>query len=363
VSLLPACGRAHAETPTRSVSALRLIGEQRIAHRQSFQGTRVGGLSGMDYDPHSGNWALISDDRSDFGPARWYTARLRYDAQTFAGMTLTGMTPLRRADGSSYPSRLLGGRVPDSESIRFDPTDGSLWYASEGDRLIALDPVVRHIARDGRLLAELPTPPMLRTHLFASEGARNNLSFEGLTFSADGQSLWVAMEGPALQDGEPPTPESGALARFTQYDRAGNVLRQVAYPVDAIPARPGRGKYADNGVSEILAVDDTHLLVLERSGVQAADGTFRNYIRLYEADVSVGSDVAGLATLAGADVRTVSKRLVLDLNTLGLARLDNIEGIAWGPSLPNGHDSLVLVSDDNFNIEQITQLLAFDVLP
>ncbi|NGY80198.1 esterase-like activity of phytase family protein (plasmid) [Bacillus megaterium] len=51
------------------------------------------------------------------------------------------------------------------------------------------------------------------------------------------------------------------------------------------------------------------------------------------------------------------------MTTLGLSVLDNIEGISWGPKLPNGHDSLVLVSDDNFNRNQVTQFLAFEVLP
>ena len=76
------------------------------------------------------------------------------------------------------------------------------------------------------------------------------------------------------------------------------------------------------------------------------------------------TDGRGLASLVGADYKPGRKRLVLDLNTLGLAKLDNIEGIAWGPKLPNGNDTLVLVSDNNFNTaSQITQLLAFEVQP
>eukprot|EP01032_Pedospumella_encystans_P029424 gene29425-33229_t len=39
----------------RSIAGLRLIGEQRIALRQDFQGTAIGGLSGVDYDAVSGD--------------------------------------------------------------------------------------------------------------------------------------------------------------------------------------------------------------------------------------------------------------------------------------------------------------------
>ncbi|MDB5845384.1 MAG: hypothetical protein JWP79_2694, partial [Polaromonas sp.] len=44
-------------------------------------------------------------------------------------------------------------------------------------------------------------------------------------------------------------------------------------------------------------------------------------------------------------------------------KIDNIEGMAWGPRLPNGHRTLVLVADNNFADNQMTQLMAFEVLP
>ena len=48
-----------------------------------------------------------------------------------------------------------------------------------------------------------------------------------------------------------------------------------------------------------------------------------------------------------------------DFATLGLSRLDNTEGMCWGPSLPDGQRVLVVVSDDNFNPLQVTQFAAF----
>ena len=140
------------------------------------------------------------------------------------------------------------------------------------------------------------------------------------------------------------------------------MLRQFAYPVEAIPTSPGRGNFADNGVTEILAVDDERLLVLERAAVQDAVGKYANFIRIFEIDVVDATDVSGIASLVQAKFRPVAKRVVLDLNTLAIPRLDNIEGMAWGPKLSSGNDSLVLVSDDNFNAKQVTQLLAFEVV-
>lgn len=350
----------------RSVGSLRFIGEQRLALKQEFNGTAIGGISGADYDPASGDWLLASDDRSAINPARYYTARLDYDSGAFRGIAITGVGFFRQADGSTYPGVKTydankSGEVPDIESVRFDPRDSSIWYSSEGDRKRGLDPFVRHARRDGTWLAALQLPDMFRVSK-EEKGPRDNMAFEGLSFAPDGNSLWVSMEAPMLQDGGLPTPSSGAVSRITRLDREGRMLAQVAYPVDPIPATPGPGKAADNGISEILAVDARTLLVLERAAVQDAAGAYRNHVRVYLVDTDGASDVRGVAALAGASYRPAAKRLLLDLGTLGI-RLDNLEAISFGPRLANGHDSLVIVSDDNFSARQVMQFLLFEVLP
>ncbi|MGG2093380.1 esterase-like activity of phytase family protein [Bacillus sp. S13(2024)] len=349
-----------------SVKSLRFIGEKQIPLNENFEGTTVGGLSGIRYDSKSDTWVMISDDRSSYNPARFYNAKLDYNLKDFHSVQLTGVNFLKQADGSVYPNQTQyatqGGEVPDFESINIDPLDGSIWYTSEGDRSLGLNPFVNHATRDGQYLSTLPLPKMFKVSPTQEIGSRNNLSFEGSTFAPDGKSLWVAMEGPLYQDGPIPTTNSGALSRITQYDRKGNVLGQYAYPVDPIPKAPAPGKYADNGVSEILAVNNHELLTIERSGVQGEDGSFKNYIRIYEVDLNGASDIRNIDSLQKSKCKPVKKRLILDLNTLGLSKLDNIEGISWGPKLANGNDSLVLVSDNNFNSSQVTQFLAFEVL-
>jgi hypothetical protein len=347
--------------------ALRFIGEQLIPWKARFGGTTVGGLSGIDYDAASGDWVLASDDRSALEPARYYRARLAFTAQSFDAVDLRSVHFFRQGDGSTYPAvkeqQARGGVVADIESVRVDPRDGSVWYTSEGDRRLGFDPFVRRAGADGALRGELPLPAMLRAHPDRELGVRNNLSLEGLSFAPDGDSLWLALEAPLYEDGEPPTPAHGAFARVTQLDRAGRVLGQFAYPIDAIPAVPGEGKPADNGIAEIVATGPRTLLVLERSAVQGEDGRYRNYIRLYEADLRGASDVGALPALAGAAFTPAAKRLVLDFATLDLPVLDNVEGFAFGPRLPNGNATVVFVSDDNFSKRQVTQLLLFEARP
>ena len=361
--LLASCASMHADAP---IASLRLIGEQRIALKQPFNGTLIGGLSGIDYDAASGDWVLESDDRSEFNPARFYRASLNYDSNGFSGVTFNSVHFFKQANGANYPNlahaRLdRGDQVPDIETIRVDPQDGSLWYGSEGNRKVGLDPFVAHAGRDGGYLATLPTPPMFKVSQ-NEIGSRNNMSFEGLSFSADGNSLWLGMEAALYQDGPLATPEHGSVVRITQLDRAGKVLAQYAYAIEAIASAPAPGRDADNGVSEILAIDDHRLLIVERAGVENASGQYTNHVRIFEMDVAGATDIKDLPALQGAKYVPARKRLLLDLEKIGLPRVDNLEGISWGPRLANGRRSLVMVSDDNFNAQQVTQLLVFEVL-
>jgi hypothetical protein len=124
------------------------------------------------------------------------------------------------------------------------------------------------------------------------------------------------------------------------------------------------GKNGDNGIGEILALDDTHALVLERSGVEGADGIWKLYIRIYAIDTAGATEIAAVPSLASANYIPVAKRLVIDLaKTADIGPVDNIEGMSWGPTLADGKRSLVLVSDNNFNPAQVTQFLAFEITP
>ena len=345
---------------------LRLIGHRSLDHLLQFGGTTVGGLSGIDYDPAADIYYLISDDRSTYAPTRFYTARLAIDATGFHDVALQTVVALQRPDGSLFPAR-----AADAEAIRFDPATRSLWWTSEGERRPPsrlTDPFVRRAALDGRSLGEVPLDPMFRITA-EPRGPRDNLVFEGATLSLDGRSLWVSMEEPLIQDGPMPTMQAGAWSRFSRYPRTaqqdfGPLQAQVVYPIDPIPSRGAwTASYAQNGVSEILAIDATHLLVLERALVLGP--MWR--IRLFEADWSAATDVAGFAALVNDRGQAppfvaMTKRLVLDFDALDVP-IDNLEGLCFGPTLPNGHRTLVLVSDDNFNPGQTTQFLAFEIVP
>lgn len=346
---------------TASALCLNYLGGTTLAREPTGVLQDFGGISGMDRDAATGTWYLLSDDRSARAPARFYTADIDVDASGAPAVRVTGIVPLRQADGSVFPNVKQGGEVPDPEGLRIDPQGGDLVWSSEGDRKLGLSPFVRRAARDGRFINEVPLPENLRVHREAELGVRDNLAIEGLAFTPDAASLWVSMEAPLYEDGPVATLGQGGYTRFTRLNREGRVLGQYAYPLDAIPLPPSGGhRRADNGVSDILATPAGTLLVVERSGREVEEGSFQFAIRLYEVSVDDATDVSRTASLRGVDFKPMRKRLVLDLSKAGI-ETDNIEAAAWGPRLSNGHATLLLASDDNFHPKQANRFLAFEV--
>lgn len=345
-----------------SVESLTWLGSTTISRTDSGVLQHFGGISGMDVDPVSGTWYLLSDDKSEFAPARLYTATLSLDRTGAPRVTVRGVVPLLQADGSFYPDPTKGGDVPDAEALRIDPFNGELVWSSEGDRRLGLNPWVRRSDANGHLLGEWTLPRNLALHRSLELGARHNLSLEGLAFAPDGGSLWMAMEAPLYQDGPVPDSSHGAAVRFTRVARGGSVLGQYAYPVGNVPVAGTAGLHrSDNGVSEILALGNGSLLVVERAGHEVGDRLFDFTIRIYQASADRATDVAGVASLAQVAFTPMSKRLIVDLNSAVSGHVDNIEAAAWGPRLADGRRTLVLASDDNFASNQVNQFLVFAV--
>ncbi|WP_438482028.1 esterase-like activity of phytase family protein [Oleiharenicola lentus] len=366
LGMLVGCTSINRAPAENGIAELRLIGVQTVA-KDKFQETGVGGFSGLDYDRANDAWVAISDDKSDQGPGRFYTVKLDYDEKEFRSARVTAVQALRQPDGSDYPNERNAKPsdvVPDFEAIRLDPRDGSVWYTHEGLRRPQTDPLVRHAKRDGTFLADMPTPPQLKFAKEKGSGPRFNETFEGLSFSTDGNSLWVGMEGALQQDRAPAGSGTRDPARFTEFDREGKILRQIAYVRDPIVPKIAAEELADNGVSEIFAVSRDTLLVLERSGSRtASDNVWRFGALLFEAKLSAADDVAAVASLGDAPVKAATKRLLYNFDSAGQPHIDNLECIALGRKLPNGHDTLVIASDDNFTARQVNQFWVFEIIP
>src|SRR4051812_4122695 len=74
---------------------LRYLGQLEIPSKSlEFEGSIVGGLSGIAYDARRNVYLAVCDDRSEFGPARFYTLRLDFGLDGIRGMQVLSMTVL-----------------------------------------------------------------------------------------------------------------------------------------------------------------------------------------------------------------------------------------------------------------------------
>lgn len=349
--------------------ALTYLGQARIAPGATFQGTAIGGLSGISYDPGRDRYYVISDDRSTKNPARFYTVRLTLSSNHIDEATVTGTRPLLDENGRPFGPLALRRSPPvvppDPEGIAFDARRQRLYWSSEGERLtdtpvgpVLADPWVRIAGLDGSYLGRFTMPANLAMSAQHS-GPRRNNALEGLTLTPDGRCVFAAMEAPGYDDGPTPNRGHGAPVRITAFDvDSGAPVAQYAYPLE-----PATGPALTNGLTDLVALSDTEFLVVERAF--SAHPT----VRVFHAEIGGATDVLAVPSLAGTPVTPVTpvtpmtKTLLADLSAIqGLAApggVDNVEGITLGPRLPDGRQTVVLVSDDNFTAAQVTQFLLF----
>jgi hypothetical protein len=324
--------------PAHSLPSLSLLDSLVVPAGQQL-GTPFGGISGIDYDARTGQYVAISDDRSALAPARYYTLRLPIKRDKLAAPVVTTVTTLRDTNGQAFAN----GTV-DPEAVRLLPGTGRLAWTSEGAASTGLPPFVRETSRDGSFRREYRLPAAYNPVVAGgtvTAGVRNNLALESLTVSADGRSLVTATENALVQDGPAATLTNGSRSRVLVLDRAsGRTRAEYVYPVSPIahaptdPANP----YADRGLTDLLAINRTDFLAVERSYAGGAGFTIQNFWT----STRGATDTGGRAALTGHE-KAMSKRLLFEF-----PQADNVEGITWGPRLPDGHRSLVAVTDDNF---------------
>ncbi|MCG6133882.1 MAG: phytase [Nostoc sp. LLA-1] len=341
--------------------------------------TPMGGLSGVTYDAANNLYYSISDDRSQNGPARFYTFTL--DPET-SGVTFTNATPLQDADGNFFAALTI-----DPEGIALTQ-DGTIFVSSEGEVNINAgrisDPFIKEFSLTGEKIRSLPVPdkflPVIEdtngngiidagdTHI---SGVRNNLAFESLTITPNQKTLYTATENALIQDGDRASVTSSSPSRILQYNLlSSQPEKEYLYITDpvAVPPIPETG-FSDNGLVDLLAIDNRGtLLALERSFAVGVGNT----IKIYEVSLQGATDISFYDSLNDlseeqlAAIQPAQKRLLLNLDDLNLETgLDNIEGLAFGPTLEDGRQSIVLVSDNNFSQTQFTQILTLsaDLIP
>jgi hypothetical protein len=335
------------------ITHIEPLGETAVPVRP-VAGAQVGGLSGLTWDPEADRYWALSDDRAERGPVRAYRLRLDFEGGRLQSVEVEGHLDLRLADGAGFGA----GRV-DPEGIARLP-DGSFLVASEGVVRWEVAPFLRVFGPDGIERYGLPLPARYATRRDRQAGVRDNLGFESATVTADGRWAFTALESSLIQDAGGASAARSSPTRILRFDLERRRLdAELVYWVDPLQRASGEARINVAGVVDLLALERDRLLVLERAFATGVG----NRIRLYEVTLEGAEDVRDVPALAGRteSVRAVEKKLLLDVAALGIVP-DNIEGLAFGPDLPDGRRLLLLLADDNFAYPlQRSQLLAFAV--
>lgn len=320
----------------------------------SFEDTIVGGLSAIAYDQAGDLFYVLSDDRSQQGAARFYTMQLNLQSSpnneiSIENFTIEKVTFLKDQQGDLFSEGTI-----DPEGIALSPR-GTLFISSEGAPEKNINPFVAEFdIETGKQKSTVPLSPKYFPE--DNQGIQQNLAFESLTIKQlglpqDPFRLFTATESSLIQD---LSEEENARIRFLHYviNPIGNpiVVAEHLYLLEPDPAEA-----FSNGLTELLTLDqEGYFLSLERTFGLTGAGA-----KIFQVVAGNASDTYTIDSLQEiSNVQPLYKQLLLDLQELGIY-LDNLEGMTFGPRLPDGNKSLILVSDNNFSEDQITQFLLF----
>ncbi len=348
--------------------SIEYIGEYQVPNNFQLKDTPVGGLSGLTYDRDLDRFYAVSDDRSDRAPARFYTLKLDLDTTNpqqikFNRVDITDVTLLKNVKGETYPQGTI-----DPEAIALTP-QASLFVSSEGFRDQGVPPFIDEFdLKTGKVKQSLPIPNRYLPDADGKRGIQDNLAFEGMTLSPTGTltaggeplRIFAATESALIQDKEVTKVGKngqipGSKNRWLHYlltNRPAAIISEHLYQLDPPPLGS-----IEHGLSEIQAIDTSgHFLTLERSF-----GLLGFRIKLFQATTAGATDTSKIDSFKGnTTIQPIQKQLAFDLKQLGIY-IDNQEGMSLGARLPDGSQTLLLVSDNNFIKRQITQFLLFKI--
>lgn len=322
-----------------------------------FQDTEVGGLSGITYDGNT--YYAVADQASN---PRFYKLDIQFDQKNIDTVIVKQVNTIP-TENDFYKTTSL-----DLEDITYNPVSDNFIFSTEGNINGKKDPAIFSIDRKANYTSSYTIPTYFEAT--SPQKPRHNGLFEGLSLSSDQKGIWVANELPLEADGpEPKLRRTKSPVRFTYFDnQSKQAQKQFTYllePIDRIPLLP----FSVNGLSGILNYDKDKFLVLERS-FSAGRGRVSNTILLFLADSKNASNSLKVSALDGKIEKTVQpakKELVFNFKDIRRVlqgkTVDNIEGICFGPKLPNGNQSIVVIADNNFNsfTEQLNQIILLEI--
>ena len=312
---------------------------------------------------HDDIYAVVSD-KSD--SALYFNFRIQVNPKTGELEQVENLGFTERTDGTLNDGKPWLGLEKgfDHEAI-VKVSDSTLVIASEGYCRLKEYPILP-ISAD---TAKVGYPQNLWESRWPSSDFYPNYNFESLAFDSVHQYLWTIPESTLRKDGQPATPQNGLAnqLRLMRLDwgkmkedrnkeeyseqvsskKDSRYMMPYAYQMD----QPSTHKKADiyvMGVSELCALPDGRLLVLEREAFipKIKIGTFCK-CKLYLIN-PLNSEEFSMKEKFSSDTPFLKKRLLTEWKTgLSLSKRSfaNYEGMCLGPKLEDGSQVVILLSD------------------
>lgn len=200
----------------------------------------------------------------------------------------------------------------DCEDIIYVPSSNSVFIAQEYGCAVA------EYNLDGK-----PTGRQLALpDYFQLANIQRNAGFEALAYNDSKQTFYLTTELPLKQDGD--------LHRIVCFGADLQPCGEIRYRMDA-PELKSNVKYYARGIVAMTAMPNGNLLIMERElsiPTRYIGGKCR--IKLYE------------ITDSGSSSKHLFATFTTRINRLNYA---NYEGMCLGPTLSNGHRTLLLIND------------------
>ena len=312
---------------------------------------------------HDDIYAVVSD-KSD--SALYFNFRIQLNPKTGELEKVENLGFTERTDGTLNDGKPWLGQEKgfDHEAI-VKVSDSTLVIASEGYCRLKEYPILPTSAD----AAKVGYPQNLWESRWPSSDFYPNYNFESLAFDSVRQYLWTIPESTLRKDGQPATPQNGLANRLRlirlnwgkmkedsnkeEYSeqvsskKDSRYMTTYAYQMD----QPSTHKKADiyvMGVSELCALPDGQLLVLEREAFipKIKIGAFCK-CKLYLIN-PLNSEEFSMKEKFSSDTPFLKKRLLTEWKTgLSLSKRSfaNYEGMCLGPKLEDGSQVVILLSD------------------
>lgn len=308
-------------------------------------------------------YAVVSD-KSD--SALYFNFRIQVNPKTGELEQVENLGFTERTDGTLNDGKPWQGLEKgfDHEAI-VKVSDSTLVIASEGYCRLKEYPILP-ISAD---TAKVGYRQNLWESRWPSSDFYPNYNFESLAFDSVHQYLWTIPESTLRKDGQPATPQNGLANQLrlmrlnwgkmkedsnkeecSEQESSKKDFRYMmtyAYQMD----QPSTHKKADiyvMGVSELCALPDGQLLVLEREAFipKIKIGAFCK-CKLYLIN-PLNSEEFSMNEKFSSDTPFLKKRLLTEWKTgLSLSKRSfaNYEGMCLGPKLEDGSQVIILLSD------------------